>query len=122
MTTNFQHFQKFNFGKLPNTKQRRISCVESHGTTLNQYVGTPCGGGAEGGRFRPDSCDYDPRQETNRTRPSCHQSAYRSITSSQEKKEKHNNANDILRVGTWQVAAFCFLPRDAHFVTSVVCI
>jgi hypothetical protein len=28
-------------------------------------------------------------------RPSCHQSAYRSITSSQEKKKKNNNANDI---------------------------
>jgi hypothetical protein len=43
------------------------------------------------------------------------------ITSSQEKNQKNNNAKDILRVGTWQVALFFFVPRDVHFMLSVIC-
>jgi hypothetical protein len=62
-----------------NTKPQQITCfrsVESHWIQTvpawNQYVGTPVGG--EGG-VSPKSCDCHLWQETNRTRPSRHQSA-----------------------------------------------
>jgi hypothetical protein len=62
-----------------NTNPQQITCcrsVESHWIQTvpawNQYVGTPVGG--EGG-VSPKSCDCHLWQETNRTRPSRHQSA-----------------------------------------------
>jgi hypothetical protein len=44
------------------------------------------------------------------------------ITSYQEKKKKkNNNANDILRLGIWQVALFFSVAHDVHFMLWVIC-
>jgi hypothetical protein len=42
-------------------------------------------------------------------------------TFSQEKKKKNNKADDILRLGIWQMALFFSVARDVHFMLSVIC-